>query len=61
MNNDVEVHVLEWRDIGRQGVKKDGMQNTQLELSRTIVPMKDLMNKILTQMIKCRSHIGEHW
>jgi len=60
MNNTTEIQLLEWKHIARQGVKKNGQANTQLELSRTIVPVNEAMDKMMKQLVTCIQHVGEY-
>ena len=60
MKNKTIIHLLEWKDIPRQGLRKDGKPNTQLELTRTQLPVDEVMVKLLEQLVICRKHIGRY-
>ena len=60
MSNTTEIQLLEWKEIARQGVKKNGKANTQLELSRTIAPVNVAMDKLMKQLVTCIKHVGEY-
>ena len=50
MQNEQLIDLLEWQDIPGQGFKQDGKPNTQLELSRTKLSVKDVMVKMMAQL-----------
>ena len=60
INNTTEIQLLEWKDVPRQGVKKNGEANTQLELSRTIVSVNEVIDKLMKQLVICIQHVGEY-
>jgi hypothetical protein len=60
MQNKTILNLLEWKEIARQGLKKDGKVNTQLELTRTQLPVEEVMVKLLAQLVIYRSHVGRY-
>ena len=56
-NND-EIEVLEWIEAERQG-KKDGTQNTQLELGRVKLPVCEVVSRLITSLEVNRLHVTE--
>ena len=55
-----EVKCIEWKDIARQGIKKNGTQNTQLEVSLSILPVSEIVEKLHNQLEICREHMAEY-
>ena len=54
--NNSEISFLEWKDAARQGSHKNGKQRTQLELTRSILPVKTILQKLIEQLEICRVH-----
>ena len=54
-----KIEVLEWKDAPRQGTK-GGKQNTQLELSLSILPVNEVMKKLQSQLVTCKLHQAEY-
>jgi hypothetical protein len=50
------VRTQEWKLNLRQGMDKKGNQNTQLELDTTILPMSELIERLVDQLEKNRKH-----
>ena len=61
MQNKTMLNLLEWKEIAREeGLKKDGKANAQLELTRTQIPVEEVMVKLLAQLVQCRLHAGRY-
>ena len=58
-NKTSEINLLEWKNIPRQGKKKNGNPNTQLELTKTVLEVKEVFNRMKRQYDKCRKHLRE--
>jgi len=50
------IDVIEWAQAPRAGKKKNGEQNTQLELGTSKMSFSDTVKKLLTQLGVCRFH-----
>ena len=58
-SNSTNINLLEWKDVPRQGKKKNGEPNTQLELSHTMLPVNEVFEKMINHFEVCRQHVGE--
>ena len=56
---DSKIELLEWVHAPRPGKKKNGKQNTQLELGRTICTVSNVLEKLVINTENCRIHICE--
>ena len=54
------VDCLEWIDAPRQGHKKNGKQNTQIELGLSKLTVKSIVQKFIDQLIECRLHQAQY-
>lgn len=51
------IEVIEWKHAERQGVNKsNGKQNTQLEVSISVLPVEIVVTKLLEAVKLCRVH-----
>lgn len=55
----MEVHVLEWKLAPRAGTNAKGEQNTQIELTESMVPLNTVMQRFSNQLRLCRTHHNE--
>jgi hypothetical protein len=49
---------LKWKEVARQGFKKNGKQNTQLELTRTKEPVKVVLARLIEKGAVFRKHLA---
>ena len=54
--SDLIIDVLEWIDAPRQGLTKQGKQNTQLELGLQKVSVKDVVQRLKDALEACHVH-----
>jgi hypothetical protein len=53
---DILVKTQKWKLNLRQGTDKKGDQNTQIELDETILPMSELIDRLIEQLEKNHKH-----
>ena len=41
------IPCMEWKFVARRGKKKNGKDNTQLELTRTFVPVNEIIKSLI--------------
>ena len=56
-DNSDEIEVLEWIYVERQGEKKDGTNNNQLELGRSRLSIKETLHRLVLKLETCRELI----
>ena len=59
-NDEHVIDVMEWVDAPRQGFKKNGQQNTQLELGLSKCAVKDVVIKLVKSLEINRLHQAEY-
>ena len=59
-NDEHVIDVMEWVDAPRQGFKKNGQQNTQLELGLSKCAVKDVVIKLVKSLGINRLHQAEY-
>lgn len=57
--NDV-IPLLEWVHADRQGKNKQGKQNTQLELGNTVLPVREVVSRLITKLNVLRQHQAQY-
>jgi hypothetical protein len=57
---DTVIPVREWTLQPREGKKKNGEPNTQIELSEEKYPMSNVVKKLIEQLETCRKHYKEY-
>jgi hypothetical protein len=55
---ETEIKALEWKYALRQGLKKNGEPNMQLELTETRLPLNKVKDRLVEQLDKCRPDHG---
>ena len=57
-----KIRCIEWKDVPRQGNKRDGTPNTQLEVSISNREVRDIVSKLRKQLQVCRHHqVNYQW
>ena len=54
----IPIKVMEWKLAPRAGKNKKGEQNTQIELSESSLPIKEVVNRLATQLTIARTHFS---
>ena len=58
--SDLIIDVLEWIDAPRQGLTKQGKQNTQLELGLQKVAVRYVVQRLKDALEACREHQAQY-
>ena len=59
-DNKTDIALLEWKHVPRQGKTKSGNLRTQLELTRSVLPVEVVLAKLVEQAEVCRLHQAQY-